>query len=115
MLFVRPSVVLVFDRLSDELIAVAPVWPASGVPERLVAAAADRIDAALIDALQRDSSRPIAALADAVALSPSACHRRIRALEEALDAPQRPARGPGRIHGEDPRRGVGLGAVDRAA
>lgn len=43
----------------------------------------DRIDAALIDALQHDSSRPIAALAEAVALSPSACHRRIRALEEA--------------------------------
>jgi DNA-binding Lrp family transcriptional regulator len=42
----------------------------------------DRIDAALIDALQHDSSRPIAALAEAVALSPSACHRRIRALEE---------------------------------
>ncbi len=43
----------------------------------------DRIDAALIDALQHDSSRPIATLAEAVALSPSACHRRIRALEEA--------------------------------
>ena len=47
MLFVRPSVVLVFDRLSDELIAVAPVWPGAGEPARLVAAAADRIDAAL--------------------------------------------------------------------
>ncbi|WP_298189825.1 Lrp/AsnC family transcriptional regulator [Novosphingobium sp.] len=43
----------------------------------------DRTDAALIDALQNDSARPIAALAEAVALSPSACHRRIRALEEA--------------------------------
>jgi DNA-binding Lrp family transcriptional regulator len=43
----------------------------------------DRTDTALIDALQHDSSRPIAALAEAVALSPSACHRRIRALEEA--------------------------------
>lgn len=42
----------------------------------------NRIDAALIDALQQDSARPIAALAEAVALSPSACHRRIRALEE---------------------------------
>jgi anthranilate synthase component 1 len=47
MLFVRPSVVLVFDRLSDELIAVAPVWPAPGEPARLVEAASDRIDAAL--------------------------------------------------------------------
>lgn len=42
----------------------------------------DRTDIALIEALQRDSSRPIAELASVVALSPSACHRRIRTLEE---------------------------------
>jgi Lrp/AsnC family transcriptional regulator, leucine-responsive regulatory protein len=42
----------------------------------------DRADIALVDALQRDSSRSIAELADAVALSPSACHRRMRGLEE---------------------------------
>jgi Lrp/AsnC family transcriptional regulator, leucine-responsive regulatory protein len=42
----------------------------------------DRADVALVDALQRDSSRSIAELADAVALSASACHRRMRALEE---------------------------------
>jgi anthranilate synthase component 1 len=47
MLFVRPTVVLVFDRLSDELIAVAPIWPGSGAPAEQVASAADRIDAAL--------------------------------------------------------------------
>ncbi|WP_295526782.1 Lrp/AsnC family transcriptional regulator [Novosphingobium sp. Chol11] len=42
----------------------------------------DRADIALVDALQRDSSRSIAELADAVALSASACHRRMRSLEE---------------------------------
>ena len=42
----------------------------------------ERADIALVEALQRDSSRSIADLAEAVALSPSACHRRIRALEE---------------------------------
>ena len=42
----------------------------------------DRADRALLDALQSDSSRSIGMLADAVALSPSACHRRIKALEE---------------------------------
>ena len=42
----------------------------------------DRADIALVGALQRDSSRSIAELADALALSPSACHRRMRALEE---------------------------------
>lgn len=43
----------------------------------------DRADYALLEALQRDSSQSVADLAEAVALSSSACHRRIRALEEA--------------------------------
>lgn len=47
MLFVRPTVVLVFDRLSDELFAVAPVWAEGGAPHAALAAAFDRIDAAL--------------------------------------------------------------------
>ncbi len=42
----------------------------------------DRADRALLAALQADSSRSIAELAVLVNLSPSACHRRIRALEE---------------------------------
>jgi anthranilate synthase component 1 len=47
MLFVRPTVLLVFDRLSDELFAVAPVWPGSGTPDRAVERAGERIEAAL--------------------------------------------------------------------
>lgn len=47
MLFVRPSLILVFDRLSDELFCVAPLWPEAGAPERLVELAAERIDEAL--------------------------------------------------------------------
>ncbi|WP_298199935.1 anthranilate synthase component I family protein [Novosphingobium sp.] len=47
MLFVRPTLVLVFDRLTDALWCVAPVWPGPSTPDRLIAAAADRIDAAL--------------------------------------------------------------------
>ncbi|MCJ2177835.1 anthranilate synthase component I family protein [Novosphingobium album (ex Hu et al. 2023)] len=47
MLFVRPSLILVFDRLSDELFCVAPLWPDADTPERLVEAAAERIDEAL--------------------------------------------------------------------
>jgi len=42
----------------------------------------DAIDAALLEALQADSARSIGALAEALALSPSACHRRMRSLEE---------------------------------
>lgn len=43
----------------------------------------DRADVVLLEALQDDSSRSIAQLADLAGVSPSACHRRIRALEEA--------------------------------
>ena len=46
MIFVRPTVILIFDRLADSLFLVAPVWPDDGRdPEALLSAAADRIDA----------------------------------------------------------------------
>lgn len=41
----------------------------------------DRIDTKLLELLQRDGPRSTAELGEAVGLSPSACHRRIRALE----------------------------------
>ncbi|MBA3054307.1 MAG: anthranilate synthase component I [Sphingomonadales bacterium] len=47
MLFVRPALILVFDRLSDALWCVAPIWPTDAAPAELLAAATDRIDAAL--------------------------------------------------------------------
>ena len=47
MLFVRPALILIFDRLSDALWCVAPVWP-EGDAERLLEAAEERIDAALL-------------------------------------------------------------------
>jgi DNA-binding Lrp family transcriptional regulator len=37
----------------------------------------------ILEALQRDSSRSIAELAELAGVSPSACHRRIKALEAA--------------------------------
>lgn len=43
----------------------------------------DRADSALLEILQRDSSHSIAEIAEKVALSSSACHRRIKALEQA--------------------------------
>ncbi len=42
----------------------------------------DRIDRKLLKTLQEDCRQPIAELAAKVALSPSACHRRIKLLEE---------------------------------
>lgn len=43
----------------------------------------DRADRKLLEALQEDSTRSLAELADLAALSTSACHRRVRALEQA--------------------------------
>ncbi|CAH0352337.1 anthranilate synthase component I [Sphingobium sp. CECT 9361] len=47
MLFVRPTVILIFDRLADALFLVAPVWKGSFTePDKAIGAAHDRIDAA---------------------------------------------------------------------
>lgn len=43
----------------------------------------DRADRKLLEALQEDSTRSLAELAELAALSPSACHRRVRALEQS--------------------------------
>ena len=59
MLFVRPTVILVFDRLSDELFTVAPVWP-SDRAEAALEAAQERIDEALRRLAQ---SAPVSAAA----------------------------------------------------
>jgi anthranilate synthase component 1 len=46
MIFVRPTVILVFDRLADELFLIAPIWPDAGAPiDRMIQAAQDRLDA----------------------------------------------------------------------
>nr|WP_221239263.1 chorismate-binding protein [Sphingomonas xinjiangensis] len=43
MMFVRPTVILIFDRLADTLFLVAPVWPGDD-PHTTLAAAAERLD-----------------------------------------------------------------------
>ncbi|MGE3691801.1 MAG: anthranilate synthase component I family protein, partial [Novosphingobium sp.] len=47
MLFVRPTLILVFDRLSDVLFCVAPVWPSGDSVEVALNSAGERIDEAL--------------------------------------------------------------------
>ncbi|OYY68980.1 anthranilate synthase component I family protein [Sphingomonas sp. 28-63-12] len=45
MMFVRPTVILIFDRLADALFIVAPVWPDPEKPgDALIATAAERIE-----------------------------------------------------------------------
>jgi anthranilate synthase component I len=46
MMFVRPTLILVFDRLSDQLFLVAPVWPGRGEADAQVSVALERIDTA---------------------------------------------------------------------
>ena len=43
----------------------------------------DAIDRSILSRVQGDSSRSLSDLAEAVGLSPSACHRRLKALEDA--------------------------------
>ncbi|RDE06369.1 anthranilate synthase component I family protein [Sphingomonas aracearum] len=46
MMFVRPTVILIFDRLADALFLVAPAWPdARRTPDEIVSAAQERLDA----------------------------------------------------------------------
>jgi len=47
MVFVRPTVILAFDRLADRLFLVAPAWPdAARAPAAILAEAEERLDAA---------------------------------------------------------------------
>jgi len=47
MLFARPTLVLVFDRLSDSLFCIAPLWADGSDAERAIELAGERIDEAL--------------------------------------------------------------------
>ncbi|HVJ01572.1 MAG TPA: anthranilate synthase component I [Sphingomonas sp.] len=70
MLFVRPTVVLIFDRLADTLFLVAPVWPdAERSPDALVEAASDRIDA--VAARLATASLPAPVRADPLEIVPA--------------------------------------------
>jgi anthranilate synthase component I len=46
MLFVRPTLILVFDRLADQLFLVAPLWPSAQPATKAIEAAVERIDTA---------------------------------------------------------------------
>ncbi|MES2988914.1 MAG: chorismate-binding protein [Pseudomonadota bacterium] len=61
MMFVRPTVILIFDRLADALFFVAPVWPGGDVDaaaERIEATAA-KLATAPLPAPIRDEPQPV--------------------------------------------------------
>lgn len=47
MVFTRPTLLLVFDSLTNKLFVIAPLWPGSGDPGKAIERAGDRIDGAL--------------------------------------------------------------------
>jgi anthranilate synthase component 1 len=59
MIFVRPTAVLVFDRLADVLFVAAPVWPSDVAPARAVEAAVERIDAVLARLAMPIAAKPV--------------------------------------------------------
>ena len=63
MLFVRPTVILVFDGLTNALFAIAPIWEARD-PEAAVERAGERIDAALSQLARPAPAADRAALPD---------------------------------------------------
>ncbi len=71
MMFVRPTVILIFDRLADALFLVAPVWPdAARDPQTLIDAAAERIDATAARLASAPLPAPVRAGSEEVALTP---------------------------------------------
>jgi anthranilate synthase component I len=65
MLFVRPTVILVFDGLTNALFAIAPIWEASD-PAAAVERAGERIDATLSQLGQAMPAAPADALPDSL-------------------------------------------------
>ena len=73
MLFVRPTLILVFDGLSSELFCIAPLWAEDGIvenPDRAIADAGERIDAALSQLANNVPARTRASGLPEMALTP---------------------------------------------
>lgn len=70
MLFVRPTVILVFDGLTENLFAIAPLWPDDRDPALVLAQASDRIDETLRRLTLTSPAQPRLADAPPVELVP---------------------------------------------
>ncbi|MFN7175168.1 MAG: chorismate-binding protein, partial [Thermaurantiacus tibetensis] len=88
MLFVRAGLVLVFDRLKDELLLMAPAWDEGGDPAAADAAACARLEAAA-ERLAQGLPPPVRVDARALApaaLAPVVPPERYRAMVERAKA-----------------------------
>lgn len=72
MIFVRPSVVLVFDRLADALFLVAPAWPDPAMdPATIVARAEERLDAVAAKLMTTPVPAPVRAVSPEPSYTPA--------------------------------------------
>jgi len=91
LLFVRPTLLLVFDRLRDELFLVAPVFPDTRSPDAAYAAACERIETAAarlsqpVPAARRNAAKLPAGEAHAV-VPPGGYARMVAAAQEYIAA-----------------------------
>ena len=80
LLFVRPTLVLVFDGLTDALFVIAPLWAGASRPEWAIEAAAERIDNALRRLAEPAPRSPREASLPEMALSPAIAGEDYRAM-----------------------------------
>ena len=84
MLFVRPTVLLVFDRLADALYLVAPAWPdAARNPAAIVAEAKARLDATAVRLANTPLPPPVRADLDEPSYTPALPPGRYEAMVRA--------------------------------
>src|SRR3546814_7181196 len=87
MIFVRPTVILVFDRLADELFLIAPIWPDAAAPiDRMIDAAQDRLDtiaARLSSASAHTDRATTGVLPEAIVANPATTPARFAEMVEA--------------------------------
>ena len=84
MVFVRPTLILVFDRLADALYLVAPAWPdPARDPEAIVAEAEERLDAVAARLASTPLPAPVRAEVAEPAYTPALAPRRYGAMVAA--------------------------------
>ncbi|MFN4357388.1 anthranilate synthase component I [Sphingopyxis alaskensis] len=87
MIFVRPTTILVFDRLADELFLIAPIWPdARGAIDRMIDTAGERLEsiaARLSSASPHADGASTAALTQSITATPATSPERFAAMVAA--------------------------------
>ena len=78
MMFVRPTVILVFDRLEDALFIVAPVWPGAADAGTVIDQARERIEATAARLAGTPLPPPVRAVAEAPDFAPAIAPDRYR-------------------------------------